>query len=158
MLTKRWPHRVCSRVTSVRSTSVTCDIDVLLAHQVLWVKKENLTGGPIIRGCAPGESVHRYAIELESAVCKYRAYLIRYELLCCVQSCPTLCDHMDCSLPAPSVHGILPARILECVSIPFTRVSSWPRDWTCISCISLIRKRILYHCDTWQVLSIDKSI
>ena len=29
------------------------------------------------------------------------------------QSCPTLCDHMDCSLPGSSVHGILQARILE---------------------------------------------
>ena len=29
------------------------------------------------------------------------------------QSCPTLCDSMDCSLPGSSVHGILQARILE---------------------------------------------
>ena len=31
-----------------------------------------------------------------------------------LQSCPTLCDPMDCSLPGSSVHGILQARILEC--------------------------------------------
>ena len=31
-----------------------------------------------------------------------------------IKSCPTLCDPMDCSLPGPSVHGILQARILEC--------------------------------------------
>ena len=30
-----------------------------------------------------------------------------------VQSCPTLCDYMDCSLPGSSVHGMLQARILE---------------------------------------------
>ena len=41
-----------------------------------------------------------------------------------VQSCPTLCDPMDCSLPNSSVHGILQARTLEWVAIPFTRVSS----------------------------------
>ncbi|KAM7233651.1 hypothetical protein CapIbe_015787, partial [Capra ibex] len=29
------------------------------------------------------------------------------------QSCPTLCDFMDCSLPGSSVHGIFQARILE---------------------------------------------
>ena len=33
------------------------------------------------------------------------------------QSCPTLCDPMDCSLPGSSVHGIFQARILECVAI-----------------------------------------
>ena len=36
------------------------------------------------------------------------------------QSCPTLCDPMDCSPPGSSVHGILQARILEWVSIPFS--------------------------------------
>ena len=30
-----------------------------------------------------------------------------------LQSCPTLCDPMDCSLPGSSVHGILQAKILE---------------------------------------------
>ena len=34
------------------------------------------------------------------------------------QSCPTLCDPTDCSLPGSSVHGILQARILEWVPIP----------------------------------------
>ena len=36
------------------------------------------------------------------------------------QSCPTLCDPMDCSLQGSSVHGILQARILEWVTIPFS--------------------------------------
>ena len=40
------------------------------------------------------------------------------------QSCPTLCDPMDCSLPGFSVHGILQARILEWVAIPLSRRSS----------------------------------
>ena len=34
------------------------------------------------------------------------------------QSCPTPSDPMDCSLPASSVHGILQARVLECVPLP----------------------------------------
>ena len=46
------------------------------------------------------------------------------------QSCPTLCDPMDCSPPGSSVHGILQARILEWVAIPFSRGSSWPRNQT----------------------------
>ena len=47
-----------------------------------------------------------------------------------VQSCPTLCDPMDCSPPGSSVHGTLQARILKWVAIPFSRLSSWPRHWT----------------------------
>ena len=39
------------------------------------------------------------------------------------QLCLTLCDPMDCT-----IHGILQARILEWVAVPFSRVSSQPRD------------------------------
>ena len=41
-----------------------------------------------------------------------------------VQSCPTLCTLVDCRLPGSSVPGILQARILEWVAIPFSRGSS----------------------------------
>ena len=50
------------------------------------------------------------------------------------QSCPTLCNPMDCSPPGPSVHGILQARILERVAIPSSKGSSLPRDQTQVSC------------------------
>ena len=50
------------------------------------------------------------------------------------QSCPTLCNLMDSSLPGSSIHGIFQATILEWVAISFSRVSSWPRDWTWVSC------------------------
>ena len=36
------------------------------------------------------------------------------------QSCPTLCDPMDCSLPGSSIHGIFQTRVLECVAIAFS--------------------------------------
>ena len=52
------------------------------------------------------------------------------------QSCPTLCDPMDCSLRGSSVHGIFQARVLEWVSISFSRGSSQPRDRTRVSCIA----------------------
>ena len=45
-------------------------------------------------------------------------------------SCLTLCDPMD------RVHGILQARILEWVAIPFSKGSSQPRDQTQVSCIA----------------------
>ena len=44
------------------------------------------------------------------------------------QSCPTLCDPVDSSLPGSSVHEILQARILEWVAISFSRGSSRPRE------------------------------
>ena len=46
------------------------------------------------------------------------------------QSCPTLCNSMDCSLPGSSIHGILQARVLEWDAISFSRGSSWPGDRT----------------------------
>ena len=49
------------------------------------------------------------------------------------QSCPALCDPMDCSLPGSSLHGILQARVLEWVVISFSRGSSRPRDRTQVS-------------------------
>ena len=43
---------------------------------------------------------------------------------------------MDCNPPGSSVHGLLQARILEWVAIPNSRGSSWPREWTQVSCIT----------------------
>ena len=64
---------------------------------------------------------------------------------CCsvksLQSCPTLWDPMDCSLPGSSVHGILQAEIVKWLAISSSRGPSWPRDrldlyscWKCEGC------------------------
>ena len=66
------------------------------------------------------------------------------------QLCPTLCNPMDCSLPGSSVHGILQTGILEWVAISSSRRSSWPRDWTCASCIV---RQFLYNWATWEAQS-----
>ena len=55
---------------------------------------------------------------------------IIYYCVLVAESCPTLCDPMDCGPSGSSVHGILQARILEWVAIPFSRGSSKPRDRT----------------------------
>ena len=52
------------------------------------------------------------------------------------QSCPTLCDPMNCSLPGSSVHGIFPSRVQQWVAISSSGGSSRPRDWTRVSCIA----------------------
>ena len=81
---------------------------------------------------------------------RYKIYFSVFRVLCfpvcvcvcvcvCVsvaQSCPTLCDPMNCSPPVSSVHGILQARILEWVATPFFMGSSPTRDWTWVSCIA----------------------
>ena len=61
------------------------------------------------------------------------------------QSCPALCNPMDYSLPGSSVHGILQARILEWVAIPFSRGSPLLRYGTCVSCVSCVGRRVLYR-------------
>ena len=54
-----------------------------------------------------------------------------------LQSCPTLCDPMDCSPLGSSVHGILQARIQQWVAMLFGRGSSQSRDRTRVSCVYL---------------------
>ena len=53
-----------------------------------------------------------------------------------VQSCPTLCDPMDFSVPVSYVHGDSPGRILEWVAMPSSRGSSQRRNQTHVSCIA----------------------
>ena len=68
----------------------------------------------------------------------------------CAQSCLILCNPMDCSPPGFSVSGIFQAGVLEWVSISFSRGSSRPRNWTCVSCVSCFGRWVLYHCNTWE--------
>ena len=71
------------------------------------------------------------------------------------QLCPTHCNPMDCSPPSSFVHGILQARILEWIAMLFSRGSSWPRDWTWVSCIA---GRFFTTWATREALSLPKPI
>ena len=62
------------------------------------------------------------------------------------QLCLTLCNPMDSSPPGSSVHGILPARILKWVTMPFSRGSSQPGNQTHVSCVSCIADGFFTHC------------
>ena len=74
-----------------------------------------------------------------------------------LRSCLTLCDLMVCSPPGHSVHGILQARILEWVAMPFSKGSSWPRDLNSCLLQPPHCSRILYSratreaCTTMQI-------
>ena len=71
--------------------------------------------------------------------------LHRLQNITAFKSCPALCDPMDCSQPGSSVHGILQARVLEWVVIPFSKGSIQPRGWIFNSYDSHIGRRVLYH-------------
>ena len=74
------------------------------------------------------------------------------------QSCPTLCNLMDCSLLGSSTHGIFQARVWEWVAMSFSRESSWPRDQTWVSHIVGRRFTNLSDKDmTWVVLVVYKA-
>ena len=62
-----------------------------------------------------------------------------------VQSCPALCDPMDCRPPCSSVHGILQARILEWVAISFLLQGIFPTQ---------VLNSSLVHLLHWQVDSL----
>ena len=67
-----------------------------------WVKLE-----PILQSKVSQKDKHQYSIESESEA---------------AQSCPTLCNPMDCSLPGSSILGIFQARVLEWVAIAFSSI------------------------------------
>ena len=68
------------------------------------------------------------------------------------QSCLTLCDSMDCSLPDSSVHGIFQAIVLEWIAISFSRGSSRPRDRTWVSRI------VDKHFTVWATREVQGAI
>ena len=72
-----------------------------------------------------------------------------------LQSCLTLCNTMDCSLPGSSVYRILQARELEWVAMPSSRGSSRSREQTCISCIG---SRFFTTSATWKALKLGTPI
>jgi len=79
-----------------------------------------------------------------------------------LQSCPTLCDPMDCSLPGSSVHGIFQARVLEWGAIAFSihagRALSKPSPVVRPSCEPLGDERVLPPATLgWPVSSMGKS-
>ena len=67
-----------------------------------------------------------------------------------VQSCPTLCDPMECNPPGSSVHGILQARIMDWIAMPSFRGSSPPRDQTQVSMSPALAGRFFTISMTWE--------
>ena len=62
---------------------------------------------------------------------------------------------IDCSPPGSSVHGILQAKILEWVAMPFSKVSSQPRDQTCISVSPELAVGFFNTSATWEACYVN---
>ena len=75
--------------------------------------------GPQVVDFGRSEGTEEKDQPAEQAGILYHAYCAKP-----LQSCPILCNPMDCNLPGPSVHGILQARILEWVAMPSSGGSS----------------------------------
>ena len=88
----------------------------------------------INRGPVPGLSLHHTTEDLKGQLRKGREGIMPVKVLV-AQLCLIRCDPMDCSPPGSSVGGILQARILEWVVIPFSGGSSRPGDGTWVCCI-----------------------
>ena len=75
------------------------------------------------------------------------------------QSCLTLCDPMDCSLPGCSVHGIFQARVLEWVVIAFSMTNLDSvlknRHITLLTKVHLVKAMVfpvaMYGCESWAI-------
>ena len=118
------------RIRSMISTELDLNLNCSLVkgriydNQILRIKKnerilENLSHFPVTssKGLKPSfQNRSQYEHEREVA-----------------QSCPTLCNPMNYSLPGSSVHGIFQAIVLEWIAISFSKGSSQPRDRTWVS-------------------------
>ena len=95
---------------------------------------------------------------LESGRKRWQGLFLRLDLttLCLVaQLCLTLCNPTDSSPPGSPVHGVLQAKILEWVTISYSRWSSSPRDWTRVPCIV---DRFLTVWATMEAYQIDSNM
>ena len=142
--TESWPREILPS-TSLQSTE---EIDNLKSKQTKHILT-NCTGEvQKLQGALIETDRGRVGMGLsqEEASKMRRVWSMKSDCCCLltkwVMLCSTLCDPIDCSLPGSSVHWISQAKILEWFAISFSRESSPPRDWTCISCTG---RQILYQ-------------
>ena len=98
-------------------------------HMVMW-RNNDTNGGEIrnLKTMPKLQALHRNCdIKVQSVEVFPSTGTVKVKVLV-TQPCPTLCHPMNYSPPGSSVHGILQARILAWIAIPFSRESSQPRD------------------------------
>ena len=97
--------------------------------KTVWRFLKKLAIKPLYGPAIPLLGIYPEETKIERDTCSLQCYLQQF-----AQSCPTLCNPMDCSPPGSSFNEIFQARILEWAAISFSRGSSQPRDQTWVSC------------------------
>ena len=118
-------------------------------NRFLWIRKDRWGKGQVTllhsRKSHLGSFCGWLSFSLSSTPTTFQPCFTAWVHAKSLQSCPTLCDPMDCSPPSSSVHGTLQARTLEWGAMPSSRGSSPPRDQAHVSCFSCIGSQVLYH-------------
>ena len=109
-----------------------------LPRQEYWSGLPSLSPGDLPDSCITGGC---FTAESPGT---FQQFIFNTKVLV-AQSCPTLCNHVNCGPPGPSVHEILQARILEWVALSSSTGSCSPRDGTQVSHVSCIGRQVLYH-------------
>ena len=109
-------HLLLERKVMTNLDSVLKSRDITLPTKVCLVKA--MVFPVVTYGCSPWG--HK-----ESDMTQWLSWTEIHIVAKLLQSCPTLCDPVDCSLPGFSVHGILQARTLEWVAISFSKAWKW---------------------------------
>ena len=109
------------------------NIDILRISELKWTRMGEFNSDDHCIYYCGQESLRRNGVVIKSSQQKSSKCS---KISKVTQSCPTLCDPLDCSLLGSSTHGIFLARVLEWVAISFCRRSSQPRDWTRVSRIA----------------------
>ena len=86
-----------------------------------------------------------------------KIWLFPYKYVKSLQSCPILCDPMDCSPPGSSVHGVLQAKMLEWVAISSSRGFSQPRNQTLSLTSPAMAGEFFTTSTTWETPSKKKK-
>ena len=83
----------------------------------------------VVTNCEYIGFIYDACVRVYAGVNKYSYCIYRiYSSVLVPQSCPTLCNPVDCSPLDSSVHRILQARVLKWIAIPISRGSPGPRD------------------------------
>ena len=128
-----WHYHAAAKLLSHFSHVRLCATPEMAAHQpppsLGFSRQEHWSGLPFPSPMHESEK-WKWSCSVVSRICTARPVAYQNCVSVSAQLRPTLCDPMDYSPPDSSVHGVLQARTLEWVAIPFSRVSFWPRDLT----------------------------
>ena len=109
---------LCSFPFIARTFSSSCSLSVKWLYSLFNENTLKITSSMELCQTIPQRYKHHFCVSaITNCMCVCVCVLV-------AQSCPTLCNSMDCSLPGSSVHGILQSRILEWVAIPISSGSS----------------------------------